>query len=382
MNQDYSTALLKKHTRELRILKEKGLLDSTLICRPIPSPRKLGYRTVFKLAVRKESNQKSKKRFRIGLFQPGSHQIGPDLTGCPLHSPILRKLLKVLSPLLEESNLKPYDEKQNSGELKYIIARTNCEGSALMITWVVTRAVPEVLKRLSYEIQKRGFPLEVSAMNLHPMPSNSIWGPETVLLSSQDSIEERIANLIFKIGPSSFFQVNPWQAENIYLRIGKIAQEQKEKILAWDLYSGVGTISCLLSKNFSRVVSFEENTESAKLISVNAQRNKCGERVTTREGLAEKQMLAEPFDNGIPSLIVANPSRRGIQEQARAFIVETMEQSRGTEFVYLSCHVETLARDLIYFRKKRIVPFEVQAFDMHAQTDQLEWLVRLQKVSK
>ncbi len=155
VNQDYSFSLTRKHDRELKLLRQAGLLESAHIYRPIPSPKKLGYRTIFKLAVRKESQSRAKKRFRLGLFQPGSHQIGPDLIQCPLHSAPLRNFLKVLSPLLEETELSPFDEEKQTGDLKYLIGRTNQEGSALMITWVVTRPVPDILRRLTQEIQKK-----------------------------------------------------------------------------------------------------------------------------------------------------------------------------------------------------------------------------------
>jgi len=382
VNQDYGISLSKKHDRELKLFQRAGLLESAQIYRPIPSPRKLGYRTVFKLAVRKEPQLKSKKRFRLGLFQPGSHRIGPDLTDCPLHSAPLRKLLKIVSALLEETELSPYDEENQTGDLKYLIGRTNQDGSSLMITWVVTRAVPEILKRLTQAIQNKGIPLKVSAMNLHPEPSNSIWGAETVLLSADNHIVENLARLRFKLGVGSFFQVNPWQAENIYLRIGKIAQETREKDLAWDLYSGVGTISCVLGRFFSKVVSFEENAEGAQLINVNAQINDFGDRIVVREGLAEVQARKELSDPAIPNLIVANPSRRGIQEKAREVLLSFFEKSSSTQLVYLSCNIETLVRDLNHFKMNQVLPIELQAFDMHAQTGQLEWLVRLQKVSQ
>ena len=216
-------------------------------------------------------------------------------------------------------------------------------------------------------------------MNLHPEATNSIWGAETTLLTSSSHIEETLARLRFKLGVSSFFQVNPRQAENIYLRIGKVAQEIQDKNLAWDLYSGVGTISCILGKVFSKVVSFEENLEAAQLIHLNARSNECAEKIVVREGLAEAQLQMESFDSGLPSLLVANPSRRGIQEKARSVILRCLDNPSATQMVYLSCNVETLVRDLIHFKQNQILPMEVQAFDMHAQTDQLEWLVRLQK---
>jgi len=382
VNQDYSTSLAKKYSEELQWIKRAGLLPPSALLRPISSPRKLGYRTIFKLAVRAHPNPKAQRKFCLGLFQPGSHSIGPDLTACPLHSAPLRKFLRTLSPLLEDSSLSPYNEEKQTGDLRYLIGRTNQEGSELMITWVVTRPLENILKSLTHQLVQLGLPVKVSAMNLNPHHSNAIWGKETILLTPYATVSEQLNGFHFQMGPSSFFQVNPWQTENIYLRIEKIAREFKDKSLAWDLYSGVGTISCVLAKHFKKVFAFEENTEASQLIQINAKENKCFNQIEVHQGLAEVSLSHNQSNLGAPSLIVVNPSRRGIEESARQKLANVLRASPSSQLVYLSCNVKTLVRDLLDFREKGIQAFQGQAFDMHAQTGQLEWLIQLQPNSQ
>ncbi|NDG26258.1 MAG: class I SAM-dependent RNA methyltransferase [Proteobacteria bacterium] len=243
VNASYEKTLEEKSRRDLKQLELAGLLKNTRIQRTIASPRKLGFRTIFKLAVRKNPDSQSIDRFRLGLFRPGSHQIGPNLVSCPLHVSSLRALLKTLHPILEASSLNPYDEASHHGDLRYLIGRTNQEGNQLMLTWVVTRNVEEEIRRLIQELSRKGISVDVQAMNIHPDRDNSIWGKETRLISDQKYIEENLVGNHLELGPMSFFQVNPWQAENIYQRIDRIAQNQKEKKVAWDVFSGVGPIS-------------------------------------------------------------------------------------------------------------------------------------------
>jgi 23S rRNA (uracil1939-C5)-methyltransferase len=47
----------------------------------------------------------------------------------------------------------------------------------------------------------------------------------------------------------------------------------------------------------------------------------------------------------------------------------------GCRFVYVSCEVETLARDLKDLAKTGFQARQIEAFDMFPQTDNMEWLV-------
>ncbi|NBX76528.1 MAG: class I SAM-dependent RNA methyltransferase [Proteobacteria bacterium] len=377
VNLDYDSSLSEKSSKELGLLKRDGLLSEAKVHRTISSPRKLGYRTVFKLAVRRNPDRQSVGRFRLGLFEPGSHTIGPELTPCPLHHSLLRKLLKEIHIVLNESNLEPYFEGDQSGDLRYVIARTNRDGDQLMITWVVTRPLREEICDLTEKLKKRGLPIHVSAMNINSDQGNSIWGQETVLLTEKKFIEEELMGLSFHLGPTSFFQVNPWQAENIYLRIEQMARKLENRGCAWDLFAGVGPISCVLGSLFKRTASLEENTEATSFAKRNAQLNQLEGKIEVLSGLVEKQLGEFPDEFQSPDLIVANPSRRGIHQHGRDLIVSALKKKPGVEFIYLSCDADSLRRDLIYFKANGIVLVELQGFDMHAQSLQIEWLARL-----
>jgi len=377
VNLDYEKSLLEKSSRELGILDSLGLLRGTRIQRVIASPRKLGYRTIFKLAARRNPDSEPGDLFRLGMFDPGTHQIGPELDSCPLHHARLRQMLKALRPLLNQSGLRPYSESDHTGDLRYVIARTNQTGDQIIVTWVVTQPHRDLLLTLTEKLKEEGFPLVVSAMNVHPEPGNAIWGKETVLLTREAFIEEQIAKSTFYLGPTSFFQVNPWQAENIYLRIEKIAQTLPKKKVAWDLFSGVGTIACFLGHSFEKVLSVEENSEAASLAAKNVERNQQGKKIQILNTLVEKSADHFPLEFQKPDLIVANPSRRGIHADARALIMSALKAQPGSECIYLSCDVNSFSRDLKYFNSVGLSLFELQGFDMHAQTSQMEWLGRL-----
>jgi len=379
VNLDYEQGLNQKTDRDLQSLGESFLLERAEILRTVPSPRKLGYRTVFKLAVRQDRESQSSHPFSIGLFQRGTHQMGPSLKDCPLHVPLLRSLLKEIEFFLPQTDIKPFHEESHKGDLRYLVARTNSSTSELMLTWVVTSEKKEELEKIHQHLIQKGFPLKVSVMNIHAEKGNAIWGPQNLLLTHEDSITENFSDYKINLGPSSFFQVNPWQAENIYLRIKSIASSKRQKNLAWDLFSGVGPISLVLASSFDKVLSVEENTEAVALNRKNASLNQLEKKIKVEEGLTETVLTNLDESLLSPNLIVANPSRRGLHPQVRKVLKNTMSAQPEIELIYLSCDISTFQRDLKEFKKESIFLTELQGFDMHSQTGQLEWLGRLRK---
>ncbi len=83
-----------------------------------------------------------------------------------------------------------------------------------------------------------------------------------------------------------------------------------------------------------------------------------------------------------PDVVIVNPSRRGLQESTRKFIGELLARNPKTRFIYVSCEVKTLTRDL-----KEIVEVsgysvrQLEPFDMFPQTDNMEWLAVLSRQS-
>ncbi|MGL1446785.1 hypothetical protein ACSTJA_23985, partial [Vibrio parahaemolyticus] len=82
-----------------------------------------------------------------------------------------------------------------------------------------------------------------------------IFGAETQRLAGTERLRESLCDLAFEIGPTSFFQINPWQAINLYRRIEGIAGSVvKPAPVAWDLYCGTGQISLILARQGYRVL--------------------------------------------------------------------------------------------------------------------------------
>src|SRR5690606_25815970 len=106
-------------------------------------------------------------------------------------------------------------------------------------------------------------------MNVHDENNNAIFSDESTLLHGSRRLRETICDLTFEISPTSFFQVNPWIAQQAYRRIQQHAGSGSNGV-AWDLYCGVGQISLALSQQGYRVLGIEQNPQATRDAQSNA----------------------------------------------------------------------------------------------------------------
>ena len=185
------------------------------------------------------------------MFQPNSHKI-VDISYCPLHRPSINRLIRDLKPALDASSLKPYDEATHTGDLRYLAIRASHLTDQVMVTFVcMTDEKKHELKAMILKLRNLGHTISSAHLNVNGDKTNTIFGSLSKRLAGADRLREQLCDLSFEIGPTSFFQVNPWQAEAIYRRVEQIAGPDTGHSVAWDLYCGTGQISMLLSQSAS-----------------------------------------------------------------------------------------------------------------------------------
>lgn len=379
INRDYQESLETKYQEGLRQLNAANLLQDTQLTRPQASPRPLEYRTHAKLAVRPyhqcvNADKTSNRRFAIGLFKPESHQV-VDISHCPLHRHSINRVLKDLKTELEDSSLQPYDESSQEGDLRYIALRASHITEELMLTYIVTSDRCRVeLKGIAMRLRQKGHQLSSVYMNTNDESTNVIFGSQNKRLLGSDRLREELCGLSMEIGPSSFFQVNPWQAELVYRRIEHIAGQESGQGVAWDLYCGIGLISMLLTQTGYRTLGIEENPQATRDAQRNCVRNELPHQPIFIAGRVENLLEDIPAWARQPKLVVVNPSRKGIAPPVRQYLNELLQERSDLRLVYLSCEVSTLARDLNDLKSSGRRLRQLEAYDMFPFTDKMEWL--------
>ncbi len=110
--------------------------------------------------------------------------------------------------LLLRYDLKPYDEKEQTGLIRHLVVRRGHYSDQMMLVLGTSR--PKVF-RIEQIIDKimEAFPSVVSIIqNINDKNTNAIYGKEFRTLYAQDTITDRMLGNDYEISAQSFYQVN------------------------------------------------------------------------------------------------------------------------------------------------------------------------------
>jgi 23S rRNA (uracil1939-C5)-methyltransferase len=332
-----------------------------------PSPRRLGYRGRVKVVVRKNRNDVA-----IGLYVPGSHRV-IDISSCPVHPRPVNQLIRYLKRKVLELGILPYDERSDSGDLRYVDMRYSFARREVSVTLISRHASLPQGEQLARSLQRK-FPFVTGVIqNVNESRGNVIWGERYRTLSGRDTILERIGglNLVFPAGV--FSQANPAVTEKLYSKVYEWAGlTGKETVV--DLYCGVGPISLYLARKAYGVWAIDNDELAIITAKQNARRNGISNcRFVAGDTAGKLRDIKRTLPN--IDFVILNPPRQGVQTAAMEAVLEL----EAPKLIYVSCAPHSLARDLDRFVAANYRINQIQAFDMFPQTKEVETAVLLDK---
>lgn len=181
---------------------------------------------------------------------------------------------------------------------------------------------------------------------------------------------EEVNGYQFKISHDSFFQINIAGLKNIANVLYNYIDGKKIKH-ALDLYSGTSTLGILISKYCKKITSIEENSSAANDALENIKLNKI-KNLEVINGQVEDYI--DKF-KGI-DLIIVDPARRGLDTKT----IEYINKLNAKYFIYVSCDVMTLKRDLVSLKEVYEIK-EVNIVDMFPRTYHIETIILFERKS-
>jgi 23S rRNA (uracil1939-C5)-methyltransferase len=257
-----------------------------------------------------------------------------------------------------------FDLHAQEGLLRNLVIRSNRAGE-LMVTLVCSRdntAVRGLLDDLG-----DAFPQIVSTHLVVNTKRNSSTSDLPVLHhKGAEALEETLGSIRYRIGPKSFFQTNPWQAEKL-VAIAREMADLRPSDVVYDLYTGLGSIALYVADACARVVGIEWVEEAVVDARANAARNGI-ENCTFHAGDMAKLLTPEFLDeHGRPDVIITDPPRAGMHDKVNQRIIE----SGARRVVYVSCNPVSQARDLEQLTTAYSIE-KLQPVDMFPQTYHIE----------
>ncbi|MFI3300716.1 MAG: 23S rRNA (uracil(1939)-C(5))-methyltransferase RlmD [Candidatus Gastranaerophilales bacterium] len=328
---------------------------------PIASPDIREYRHKIQYPV---SETKVSKRLLSGYYKSGTHEI-VNIKHCPIQPKIVDEIVEFIKEKACDFDISGFNEKKHSGDLRHIVIRSSKSTGKNLVVLVVnaTRSF-ERLKDFATCIFEQFKEVSGVCVNFNSSKTNVIMGKNSELLCGKDFIKEWILEKTFRIGASTFFQVNPKSAENIFRYVRDYIANNFENATVLDAYAGVTSFGVCVSDVCKKVVSVEENKEAVTLASEILELNEIT-NVELHNMDAVKYFAKEKrkFD-----AVILDPPRKGCTTEA---LDEAYRLSKG-KIIYVSCNPATLARDLKYLVEKGSTVENIQPFDMFCHTYHIE----------
>ena len=171
---------------------------------------------------------------------------------------------------------------------------------------------------------------------------------ESQLVFGREFITEKILDLDFRIGMTSFFQTNPASAARLYKCVMEYTENIcKSESFVLDLFCGTGTIGQLMARHTSaRVVGVDIIPSAINDAKKNALMNGVSnvEFICADVGLFLKEY---PQYIGRIGCVVMDPPRAGIAPKTLLRVIALNSKA----IVYVSCNPATFARDAATLRE-------------------------------
>ena len=299
----------------------------------------------------------------LGFYKPNSnHFVFVD--NCLVHNDEINEINRHVLKLMRKYKQKAYDMRNKEGILSFLVVRFLENTKSASVTFVVKKyndVLSKIAKDLISDI-KSGKSVSYSLDNTK---TNLIISNPIKILEGTEKIKEFYDDLVFEISPDAFHQMNTLQMKKMYDLILEKANINQDST-CFDLYSGIGITSLLISKHAKKVYGIDYSEASISDAKINAKIN----NVTNAEFIQDHVESALPklINKGIkPDVLVLDPPRTGMSD----VVLEAVLKVLPKQIVYISCNPSTLAKNISDLYSKYRVK-EINPIDMFPQTASVE----------
>ncbi len=329
----------------------------------IPSPKQIQYRHKIQYPV-----SETKSSIRAGYYKTGTHEL-VNIKYCPIQPTYCDEIIEFIRQNAKKCGISGYNETEHSGLLRHIVIRTSSlNQKSLVILVVNAEGVRAEFIELARKIYTEIDNIAGVGINYNVRKTNLILGEKTEILEGDGFIEEKLCDRVFKVGAKTFFQVNPYTADNIFRYVKEYISNHSQNSVLLDAYAGITAFGICMADVAKKVVSVEEVKESVALADVIVRENKI------KNVELHNKDAAEFFESELKKrkkgydITILDPPRKGCTEKSLDYALQLTKE----KIIYVSCNPATLARDLKYLIAQGCRVEFIQPFDMFPHTYHVE----------
>lgn len=338
--------LLKKFINKLRNTNQaaKKQLNEFKFTGVKASPQINGYRNKNEFTVGKNALGEVVVGFRLGSYADGSVEVS-EIQDLP-HIPDSAKwAAESFQHFVRDSNFLPFNPEDNSGHIRQLMVRTSAHtGEIMLVAGVYSSNLKDTelaaLKKNLKEYYEtcaddvRGF--KCTSLYYQDVKHREVGQVVSPIehISGSTHNTDTIHNLVFKISPLAFFQINTQGAEVLYDKAIELASPKPHSTVL-DICCGTGTIALAFAKHCKQVLGVEIIPDAIKDAEFNAAANSI-ENCKFFAGNANdyiQSMVREVVYGNAPGapldlIAVVDPPRAGLRKYLYNGIQVDKSQSR------------------------------------------------------
>ena len=202
----------------------------------------------------------NKRSLLAGMYEKNSHKL-IDIDECIIQDDIGYEIIKTIKKIMKKYKMEPYDEDRQLGFLRHVLIRKGFATGEVMVVLVVADRMFHGSNNFVKLLRKAHPEIETIVMNVNNRDTSMVLGDYEKTLYGKGFIVDKLCGIEFRISSRSFYQVNPIQTEILYTKAIELGGfKSTDRII--DAYSGIGTISLIVSKNVQEVVGVELNSDA------------------------------------------------------------------------------------------------------------------------
>lgn len=349
--QDYIDRLLSKYHKVNKII---GMKDP------------LNYRNKIQVSF----GYDNKHNVIYGNYIPSTHTI-VEIDDCMLADKKALEIISYIKKLIIKYHITIFDEDSLKGVIRHVQIR-NTSLNEYMVILVVGIYHSKKLEAFVNDLKKKYKEIKTIVQNINNRHTSMVLGDKNIVLYGKGYILDTLCGLKFKLSPSSFYQVNKRQTEVLYSTAINLAGFDLNDVVI-DAYSGIGTISLIVSKYVKSVIGVEINKAAIKDAIYNSKLNKIDNSYFVCDD-AGRFMNKYAKDKKKVDYIIMDPPRSGADDKFLSSLIKL----KPRKILYISCGPESLKNNIKYLTKNNYSIKEIQPVDMFPFTEHVECVVALQ----
>lgn len=308
----------------------------------------------------------------IGFYQENSLEI-IEKDDCFIQTRLAKDVLKTIRALIQTYHVTPYDWQRRRGTLKYLLFRYGFYSQELMVVFVTNGPDFKYRKAFVSRLTAEFPQIKTIVQNINLRKDHLVLDRQEKVWYGKGYILDSIGDVKFLISSKSFYQINPPQVKKLYDCVKAFANLSGQETII-DAYCGVGTIGLYLAKQAKQVYGIELIVSAIDDARKNARLNHIS-NASFQVGDASQYMEKLARAGKKVDIVIVDPPRSGCTPQ----LIKAVEKLQPEKFIYVSCQIETQARDLALLKQSGYRIQALQAFDLFPQTYHVETVVLMSR---